>query len=110
MDNAVAETVFVEIDKKEYQTNRNIIIGLVYRPPSTPILKFNEQLEKLLNSIQREKKYAYLLGDFNICTKDELASTSQQKQYFSVLFLSHFYRKLITLNVKKTTLYGFPSL
>ena len=97
LDSTVAETVFVEIDKKEYQTNRNIIIGILYKPPSTSILKFNEQLEKLLNSIQREKKYAYLLGDFNICTKHELASTNQEKQYFAELFLSHLYRKLITI-------------
>ena len=55
LNSTVAETVFVEIDRKEYQTNRNIIIGIIYRPPRTSITKFNEQLEKLLNTIQREK-------------------------------------------------------
>ena len=29
----IFESTFIEIDKKEFDTNKNIIIGLIYKPP-----------------------------------------------------------------------------
>ena len=55
-DNKIAETVFIEIDKKNYLTKKNIVVCLFYRPPNTQLKKFNEKIYKLLNLIQKEKK------------------------------------------------------
>ena len=58
---------------------------------------FNDSLEKLLNVIQKEKKYAYILGDFNVNTISEFTGTTPQFQQFTNIFLAHYYRKLIHL-------------
>ena len=60
------ESVFVEVNKNIFNTNRNIIIGAIYNPPNGCLKRFNEELTKLLTKIQKEKKYAYIQGDFNI--------------------------------------------
>ena len=78
-------------------TNKNIIIGLIYKPPNTSVKQFNEKIEKLLSLIQHEKKYAYLLGDFNICSKSEFIDTDLQHQNFYQLLLSYYYNKLSTV-------------
>ena len=56
----------------EFETNKYIIIGLIYKPPNTSVKQFNEKFENLLSLIQIEKNHAYLFGDFNICSKNEL--------------------------------------
>ena len=60
------ESVFVEIDKKVFNKSRNLIVGVVYRPPDTDIRKFNEVLDKCLGIIRAEKKLSYLMGDYNV--------------------------------------------
>ena len=49
----------------------------------------------MLGIIQKEKKYAYILGDFNVNTLDELTGRSLDSQTFINLFSAHYYRKLI---------------
>ena len=58
--------------------------------------QFNEKAENLLSLIQHEK-YAYLLGDFNICLKSKLIENDLQNQYFHRVLLSYYYNKLITV-------------
>ena len=41
------ESVFIEIDKSIFCTNRNVIIGEIYNPPSSKLKCFNTNLEKL---------------------------------------------------------------
>ena len=60
------ESVFVEIDKSVYSTKTNIIVGVVYRPPSTDVAKFNELLGELCVNINPSNKQTYITGDFNI--------------------------------------------
>ena len=45
------ETVFIEVDKSVFKTKRNVIIGELYRPPSSQLKNFNKELENLLNTI-----------------------------------------------------------
>ena len=40
------ESTFIEVDKSLFKTNRNVIIGEIYRPPSSKIKSFNSELEK----------------------------------------------------------------
>ena len=51
MDKNIGESVFIEVDKSIFKTNRNIIIGEIYKPPSIKIKCFNKELDKLLNVI-----------------------------------------------------------
>ena len=45
---------------------KNIIIGVLYRPPRNDIRTFNDKLESILQKIRRENKISYIFGDFNI--------------------------------------------
>ena len=56
----IFESTFIEIDKKEFDTNKNIIIGLIYKPPNTSVKQFNEKVEKLLSLIQHEKQNMHI--------------------------------------------------
>ena len=60
------EATFVEIDKDVFHKNRNIITGVIYRPPDTDLKLFNDNFYDLLDTLGRERKYCYLMGDFNI--------------------------------------------
>ena len=45
------ESVFIEVDKSLFKSKRNVIIGEIYRPPSSDKKTFNTELEKLLHTI-----------------------------------------------------------
>ena len=60
------ESVFIEVNKDKLHLEKNIIIGVLYRPPGNDIRTFNEKLESILQKIRRENKVSYILGDFNI--------------------------------------------
>jgi len=59
------ECIFVEIPKFSF-SQKNVIIGVIYRPPNTDIHEFNQMFSDLLSEIQREDKLIYLMGDFNV--------------------------------------------
>ena len=59
------ESIFIEVDKALFSTNRNTIIGEIYKPPTSNLKTFNIELEKLLVKIKKERKYAFIMGDFN---------------------------------------------
>ena len=61
------ESIFIEFDKNVFSTKSNIILGLIYRMPDSPIEVFNIRMDSILNTIRREKKICYFLGDLNIC-------------------------------------------
>ena len=60
------ESIFIEISKDVYSTNKDLIIGQIYRPPNTDMLYFNNFISELLNTVNTENKILYLLGDYNI--------------------------------------------
>ena len=45
---------------------KDIIIGIIYRPPNTDPVAFNESFQEILTKIDRENRIYYLLGDFNL--------------------------------------------
>ena len=69
------ESTFIEVDKSIFKSKHNVIIGEIYRPPSSQLKTFNIELEKLLNTIEKEKKYAFLMGDYNTNTLNEMTGT-----------------------------------
>ena len=60
------EYVFIEIDKTTLNKCRNVVIGVIYRPPKSDIVTFNDSLAVVLEKIKNENKICYLLGDYNI--------------------------------------------
>ena len=60
------ESIFIEIDKCVYNTNSNIIIGVIYRMPNACIDVFTDRLTDIMNVIEKENKLFYIMGDLNI--------------------------------------------
>ena len=61
--NNVYESVFIEIQEN---FSKNTIVGMIYRPPGSNIMEFNDTFIKTLDRIKQENKKCYLLGDWNI--------------------------------------------
>ena len=45
---------------------KNITVGVVYRPPSQKLQNFMNSLDLLLASISKENKICYVVGDWNL--------------------------------------------
>ena len=60
------ETVFIEIDKCILGTDSNIVIGVIYRMPNSSVDVFDDRISEVMNVIQKERKFCYLMGDLNI--------------------------------------------
>ena len=58
------ESVFIEIDKNEFGSNKKLIIGVIYKPPNTSVKHFNEKLETILGLIQKGKKICIFIRRF----------------------------------------------
>ena len=85
------ECIFIEIPNKGSNGEKNIIIGLIYRPPSGDKKLFFESIEPILNTVKNEQKECFILGDFNI----NLLSSDTHKNNFESLMLSYSYFPLI---------------
>ena len=66
MFNEYLETCFIELDRNHLGLGKNVIIGVLYKPPNTDMETFNEQLNQIMYAIKQERKYAYIMGDYNI--------------------------------------------
>ena len=60
------ESLFIEIDKTVFNSDKNIIIGVIYRPPNTDMQRFFDILKNLMEIFKHEDKICYLIGDYNI--------------------------------------------
>ena len=45
---------------------KNIVLGVLYRPPNNDITCFNESLNVILDKLKCENKLCFLMGDYNI--------------------------------------------
>ena len=45
---------------------KNIIVGIVYRPPNYNVWAFLEKCNEIVAKITRNDKYCYLGGDYNL--------------------------------------------
>ena len=57
------KSLFVEIDGKQMDNKKNIILGVIYRPPNTDINVFNDKLDNILDTTNKEGKLCYIMGD-----------------------------------------------
>ena len=56
-------------DRIKYENNKNLVIGCIYRHPTSKIniSKFSEEhLDPILSAIAKENKHCILMGDFNV--------------------------------------------
>jgi len=60
------ECMFVEVSKNVINSAKDMIIGIVYRPPNTDIYEFNSNFLEVLNNAQKENKIIYIMEDFNV--------------------------------------------
>jgi hypothetical protein len=59
------EMLWVELDKKSLNTEKNVIMGTIYRIPGSDPKEFNEKLN-ILTTISRENKQCIHTGDYNL--------------------------------------------
>ena len=97
LDKSYFESYFIEIDKNIFKLKRNVIIAALYKPPNVSIDIFNSNIETIVKLVQKEKKYAYLIGDYNINTLNETNAVSPEISEFVTLMSSYSYRKLINV-------------
>ena len=80
------ESLFIEIITT---VGKNIIVGVIYRPPGNKIDSFEIEMNEILTKIDKENKICYLMGDFNI---DLLKSESSDytKRFLEQLYASSY--------------------
>lgn len=82
----IIESQFIELTTQ----SKNVLVGIVYRPPNSKLDQFNECLAELLQKLDLKNKKCYLMGDFNL---DLLKSNENQyaKNFINQMFSSTFY-------------------
>ena len=83
------ESVFVEINKSQVQSFKDIIVGVIYRPPNKDIDNFNNHMQLLLDKLQKENKSCYILGDMNINIINQETHT-KTGQFVDIMFSNSF--------------------
>ena len=96
------ESLVIEFDKNIFSSKKNIIVCIFYRSPNSSLKLFNEKLDNILDIIHREKKYCYIIGDFNVNCINDFSDVTLYSQQFINMFLSHYYLKLITIPTRVT--------
>lgn len=88
---ALYESIFIEICQS---VGKNIVIGVVYKPPSTNLHNFSEAFDSLISSLLKENKLVYIMGDFNIDLL-KYSIDNNVSDFVNMLF-SNYYLPLIT--------------
>ena len=99
MINNFSESLFVEIPKNNNNYHKDILIGVIYRPPNENMDIFNDYVTNLLDSLQTENKVIYLCGDFNINLLN--SSTHTETDNFLNCLYSHSIFPLISKPTRK---------
>lgn len=87
------ETVFVEIPKTSIGLSKNLIVGVIYRPPNSSVEEYMSNMSDILSQIDTYHSFSLIMGDFNF---DLLKSDFKPDiQKFLELFFLHSYLPLI---------------
>ena len=60
------ESLFIEIDKGQLNSDKTVTVAVIYRPPNTSIESFHTKISSIMDILKKENKNCYLMGDFNI--------------------------------------------
>lgn len=96
----ICENVIIEDDQSDSlfaevksQNCKNIIVGIIYRPPGSDLDMFKTKLEKLLYRLNKTTKTCFILGDCNIdLGKEDTIS----KDFVNILQSSFFFPTINT--------------
>ena len=95
------ECVFIEVNARTMTQNKKIIVGIVYRPPSTNITTFTEHVMNVIDYPKVENKQCYIMGDFNI-NLTNYGSHTETQDYIDAMF-QHSFIPLINKPTRITT-------
>ena len=85
-ENDVIESQVIELTAKP----KNILIGIIYRPPNGKVEEFKECLSGLLQTLDLENKKCFLMGDFNLDLL-KIEENRHIKDFTNIMFSSAFY-------------------
>lgn len=85
--NQTIECLFIEIICPN--PSNNIVIGVIYRPPSGSISDFIIAMSDILQQIHNKRRTCYLLGDFNI-DLNKYHSNPDTAEFFDLLYSYSF--------------------
>ena len=91
-DSREMESLFVQI-KQTNLSVKDIIVGVIYRPPNTDFDVFYDNFINILAKINLEKRPTYLLGDFNIDLLKYDKDPKTQK-FLNLLLSNGFYPRI----------------
>lgn len=87
-DTTEVESIFLELTG--FSGGKNVIVGVVYRPPDSTINVFNECLFSSLDLINKENKPCFILGDYNIdLFKNSLGTPTGE--FLNTLYSNYFF-------------------
>ena len=92
------ESLFIEIEKPH---SKNIVVGVMYRPPGQDLTAFNEYFDSVLKCVTRNQKIVYLMGDFNVNLLNE--DTHSHTNDFINILTSHSFYPSITKPTRITS-------
>ena len=75
------ENVFVEV---KLTTQKKIVIGLIYRHPTSNFTEFQDKFTSILNQLNQTKQEYVICGDFSI-DQIMLEKNSKIKKYFNAV-------------------------
>jgi len=86
------ESLFIQVKQNDLH-QKDVIVGVIYRPSGKDCKKFFVFLNNLLHKLDSERRPVYLLGDFNI---NLLASATcgYAQQFIDILFSHGFYHRI----------------
>ena len=79
--------MFIEIVKPQ---GKNIVTGVIYRPPNHDADEFLTMTNELLTKISKENKICYLMGDFNLNLMNH-QSHSATGEFLDALYSNMFF-------------------
>ena len=90
--NGIIESVYDEIDKKKkkFKTEKNIVVGTIYKKPDSDIRKFIETFTSVLNKLYSENKLIYFLGDYNINLLN-IDSHNPTNEFIELMYSHNFF-------------------
>ena len=97
-EDEVMESLFIEIIRPH---ERNVIVGIIYRPPDQNVNDFVSRMNDVLGEISRDNKTCYLMGDFNLNLLNN-ENHNATGEFLDGLY-SHLFFPLITLPSRITS-------
>ena len=81
-----------------FNRSKDVVIGVIYRPPSTDTHIFNDEFTTMLTRISKHNRDIFLLGDYNIDLSNKLNQTTSN---FIDVLASHFLMPAIIKPTRK---------